>query len=187
MPTLFIIAGPNGAGKTTAAYTIFPDILGVMQFVNADEIARGISPFDPESVAFQAGKSMLNRVDELIASQANFVLETTLSGRAYVGLINRAKSVGYSIKLIFVYVSSADVSVKRVASRVSKGGHHIPEEVIRRRYILGLKNFVHLSKDTVDSWELYDNESSSPLLVAKSENGTVYIFEPDTWANICSC
>ena len=186
MPTLFIIAGPNGAGKTTAAYTVFPDILGVMQFVNADEIARGISPFDPESVALQAGKAMLNRVDELITNKSDFVLETTLSGRAYVGLIEKAKVAGYFVKLIFVYVSSADVSVKRVARRVSKGGHHIPEEIIRRRYILGLKNFVHLFKDRVDSWELYENEYSFPLLVAKSENGTVHIFEPDTWANICS-
>ena len=186
MPTLFIIAGPNGAGKTTAAYTVFPHVLNVMEFVNADEIARGLSPFQPESVALQAGRIMLERVDELITSEKDFVVETTLSGRAYVGMIEKAKAKGYSVKLIFVYVSSADVSVNRVAQRVSKGGHNIPEQTIRRRYILGLKNFVHLFKDRVDSWALYDNEHNHPVLVANYVNGQLEIYDYRIWAKITS-
>lgn len=129
MPNLYIFAGPNGAGKTTAAYTLLPEILEVFEFVNADEIARGLSPFNVESVAFEAGRIMLQRIDFLIAKGIDFAFETTLSTRSYVQTIRRAKEAGYEITLFFVYLSSPEMAVNRVAKRVSMGGHNIPQDV----------------------------------------------------------
>ena len=139
MPNLYIIAGCNGAGKTTASYTILPEILHCKEFVNADEIARGLSPFQPEAVAIQAGKIMLQRIKELITLNNDFAIETTLTTLSYKQTINIAKEKGYKVTLIFFWLNDVNLAIKRVESRVLDGGHNIPEETIRRRYKKGLK------------------------------------------------
>lgn len=146
MPDLFIISGCNGAGKTTASYTVLPELLEVREFVNADEIARGLSPFQPEKVSIEAGKIMLRRIDDLIGQKQDFAFETTLSTRSFVGLIRRAKSVGYTINLIYYWLDSVALAKERVRIRVAEGGHNIPEETITRRYYAGIRNFIHLYK-----------------------------------------
>ena len=139
MPNLFIIAGCNGAGKTTASFTVLPELLNVKEFVNADEIARGLSPFQPEKVSIEAGKIMLRRIDELIAHKQDFAFETTLSTRSFVTLCNEAKEKGYIIYLVFLWLDSTDLAIGRVKQRVIEGGHDIPTETIVRRYYAGLK------------------------------------------------
>ena len=166
---LYIIAGCNGAGKTTASFTILPEIWHCKEFVNADEIARGLSPFNPESVAMQAGRIMLERVDELLEQGQNFSIETTLATRSYVQLVKRAQTLGYTVSLLFFWLNSPEVAIQRVAKRVSEGGHNIPIDVIRRRYQLGLSNFFNLYKDVVDTWTLVDNASNPRQVVATDE------------------
>ena len=166
---LYIIAGCNGAGKTTASFTILPEIWHCKEFVNADEIARGLSPLNPESVAIQAGRIMLERIDELLEQGKNFSIETTLASRSYVQLVRRAQSLGYTVNLLFFWLNSPEVAIQRVAKRVSEGGHNIPTDVIRRRYQLGLSNFFNLYKDVVDTWTLVDNASNPRQVVATDE------------------
>ena len=166
MPNLYIIAGPNGAGKTTAAYTFLPEVLQVKQFVNADEIARGISPFDPESVVIQAGKVMLNRIKQLIAAGDSFAIETTLTTITYLETIKLAHSKGYQVTLFYVWLNSSEMAIERVHDRVMKGGHNIPVEVIERRYYKSLKNLPGFMSQ-VNDWYLYDNSGSYYELIAK--------------------
>ncbi len=167
MPDIFIIAGCNGAGKTTAAYNLLPDVFKTVEFVNADEIARGLSPFNATGVAFQAGRIMLERLEQLMKESKSFSFETTLSGLSYLGFIKNAKDLGYGITFFFVYLNSVNLAIERVAIRVSKGGHTIPEDVIERRYHKGLKNF-SLYAVQADDWYVYDNSGSEYELVAKS-------------------
>lgn len=157
MKNLYIIAGCNGAGKTTASYTVLPEMLGCREFVNADEIARGLSPFNPESVALQAGRLMIERVMYLMKEGQDFAFETTLATRSYVKLIKKAQSVGYFVSLIFFSLPTPEQAEQRVMRRVSQGGHNIPTDVIYRRYDAGLRNFFQLYAPIVDFWSLYDN------------------------------
>ncbi len=157
MPNLYIIAGCNGAGKTTASMTVLPEILNCYEFVNADEIARGLSPFQPEKVAIEAGRIMLNRIKHLVETGEDFAFETTLATKSYVSFIQKAKERGYKVTLVFVYLNSVELAKQRVKDRVSKGGHHIEAEVIERRYYAGLKNFLHLYMTHCDLWMLVDN------------------------------
>ena len=150
MPDIFIIAGCNGAGKTTAAYNLLPEVFKTVEFVNADEIARGLSPFNPTGVAFQAGRIMLERLEQLIGENKSFSFETTLSGLTYLDFIRKAKEKGYGITLFFVFLNSVKLAKERVAIRVSKGGHSIPDEVIERRYHKGLLNFSTYAKEAND-------------------------------------
>lgn len=165
MKVLYIIGGPNGAGKTTAAFNLLPDVFKTIEFINADEIAKGISPLNPEGVAIQAGRIMLNRIDTLLAERKSFAFESTLSGLSYLELIDKAKQLGYYVVLFFVWLKKADLSIERVASRVRKGGHNIPIEVIKRRYKKGIDNFVKYS-DAVDDCYLYDNSNTEYELKA---------------------
>lgn len=167
MPNLYILAGPNGAGKTTAAYTLLPQFLDVIEFVNADEIARGLSPFNVDSVAFEAGRLMLQRIDNLLKKGTGFAFETTLSTRSYVQTIRRAKEAGYTVTLIFVYLSSAELAVNRVAKRVSMGGHNIPANVIYRRYERALSNLFTLYLPICDSFLIVNNSGEEPVEIAK--------------------
>ena len=167
MPDIYIIAGCNGAGKTTAAYNLLPGVFKTVEFVNADEIARGLSPFNPEGVAFHAGRIMLERMSNLINENKNFSFETTLSGLAYLKFIRKAKEKGYGITFFFVYLNSFRLAIERVAIRVSKGGHNIPLEVIERRYAKGLRNFSRYAAEAND-WYVYDNSGSEYELVAKN-------------------
>ena len=131
---LYIISGCNGAGKTTASYTVLPDVLQCKEFVNADEIARGLSPFNPSSMAIEAGRLMLQRIDELLKNQESFSIETTLATRSYIRLVTNAQKQGYKVSLIYFWLNSPQLAVSRVKQRVSNGGHDIPEDVIYRRY-----------------------------------------------------
>lgn len=154
---LYIIAGCNGAGKTTASRTILPKSLLVKEFVNADEIAKGLSPFNPEGVAIEAGRLMLERIKYLLSKGESFSIETTLATRSYVKLVREASKSGYMVHLIYFWLNSPQLAVKRVAERVSEGGHNIPYDVILRRYAKGVDNLFKLFMDEVDIWVIYDN------------------------------
>ena len=166
MPKLFIISGCNGAGKTTASYTILPDMLNCCNFVNADEIARGLSPFNPEKASIQAGRIMLARVDELMKSNADFAIETTLATRTYVNLIKKAQAMGYIVTLIYFWLNMPSLAVERVKLRVQSGGHNVDEESIRRRYDMGIKNLFHLYIPICEYWMIIDN-SQNPVMVCE--------------------
>jgi len=143
MPNLYIIAGCNGAGKTTASFTILPDILDCKEFVNADAIAYGISPFNVEGVAIEAGKIMLRRIEELLVEGSDFAIETTLATRSYVSLVQRAQAIGYTVKVLYIWLESPELALQRVSDRVKSGGHNIPPDVVERRYHRGIVNFLH--------------------------------------------
>lgn len=181
MPNLYIIGGCNGAGKTTASFTVLPEILNCREFVNADEIARGLSPFQPDKVAFQSGRIMLGRIHELLSEQIDFAFESTLSTKSYRSLIAKAKTMGYTVTLVYFWLESAILAQERVKIRVEKGGHNIPPEVITRRYYRGLKNLFAFYLRSVDGWVFYNNSSSAPELIAKGEGEEIVIFNPDIW------
>ena len=163
---LYIISGCNGAGKTTASYTVLPEILNCREFVNADEIARGLSPFNPSSVAIEAGRLMLQRIEELLKRNETFSIETTLATRSYVNLVKQAQEQGYSVRLLFFWLSTPELAVKRVAERVSKGGHDIPQDIIRRRYVAGINNLFKLFMPIVNYWAIFDNSETPRRKVA---------------------
>jgi predicted ABC-type ATPase len=183
MPDLFIIAGPNGAGKTTAARTILPETLGIKEFVNADEIARGLSPFNPEGVSFEAGRIMLNRIHQLFTERKDFSIETTLSSKNYFAIIKEMKGMGYAVTLIFLWLRNVEIAKYRVAKRVSEGGHNIPPDVIERRYVRGLQNLEKYCS-LADSWFVYDNSLGEYELIAKEYNKEKVIANFDTWKKI---
>ena len=160
--TLYIISGCNGAGKTTASYTVLPEILDCREYVNADEIAKGLSPFNPESVAIEAGRLMLERIDYLMTAGVSFSIETTLATKSYVNLVRRAHKQGYNVKLLFFGLESPEMAKLRVAERVAKGGHNIPEDVIERRYYAGIRNLFNLFMNEVDYWAIFMN-SKKPM------------------------
>lgn len=163
---LYIIAGCNGAGKTTASFTMLPEMLECREFVNADEIAAGLSPFNPEGVAIQAGRLMIERIINLLKEGESFAVETTLATRSYVKLIQQAQRRGYFVTLLFFSLSTPEQAVKRVAKRVSLGGHHIPTDVVYRRYEAGLQNLFQLYMPICDYWALYDNSDCPAHRVA---------------------
>ena len=152
--------GHNGAGKTTASYTVLPEMLGCKEFVNADEIAKGLSPFNPESVAIEAGRLMLQRMDDLLSEGSDFAFETTLSTRSYVKFIERAQAKGYFVTLLYFWLPTPEQAIERVATRVREGGHNIPSDVIRRRYANGIKNLTALYIPLCNYWAIYDNSSA---------------------------
>ena len=163
---LFIIAGCNGAGKTTAAYNIMPHVLNVAQFVNADEIARGLSPFNPESVAIEAGRIMLNRIDELLEQNKSLTIETTLATRSYARLIQKAHQKGYNVILLYFWLNSPELAIERVATRVRNGGHNIPADIIRRRYNKSICNLFRIFLPICDVWNIYDNSDNPRKAIA---------------------
>ncbi|MCC6739937.1 MAG: zeta toxin family protein [Planctomycetia bacterium] len=165
-PVVIIIGGPNGAGKSTTAPDILDAELGITEFVNADVIARGLSAFAPERSAIAASRIMLQRLDELAAQRANFAFETTLASRSFAPWIENLVSTGYEFRLVFLSLPSADLSVARVALRVSEGGHHVPEETIRRRFAAGHSNFFRLYRPLATTWRMYDNALGTRRLVA---------------------
>ena len=164
---IVIIAGPNGAGKTTFAREFLPTDAALPNFVNADLIAAGLSPFDPDLVAFKAGRIMLEMIAEHVRRSESFSFETTLSGLTYAQMIPTWRSSGYLVKLIFLSLPNVEVALERVATRVIQGGHNVPVDVIRRRFEHGIKNF-DLYKSLVDSWQLYDNSGAPPVLLDES-------------------
>lgn len=183
MLNLYIIAGPNGAGKTTAAKIIFPETLGVTEFVNADEIARGLSPFNWDGVAFEAGRIMIKRIHHLLGERKSFSFETTLSAKNYFKVIKDAKESRYNVTLIYLWLNSIEIAKQRVAKRVTEGGHNIPEDVIERRYYRGLKN-LSMFLDYVDDWYCFDNSNSEYQLIAKKSGDEKTIVNFEIWKQI---
>ena len=177
---LYIISGCNGAGKTTASYTVLPEILDCREFVNADEIARGLSPFNSESMAIEAGRLMLKRIEELLEKEETFSIETTLATKSYINLVRRAQAKGYSVKVLFFWLNSPELALQRVAERVAKGGHNIPEPVIRRRYVAGIRNFFRLFMSEVDYWDIYDNSGYPAIQVASGGKDEETIIKVDS-------
>jgi predicted ABC-type ATPase len=182
-PQVVVIAGPNGAGKTTLAPFLLRDTLRVLEYVNADPIALGLSGFDPASVALQAGRVMLNRLHELAEQRKTFAFETTLSAKHYAGWIEKLRNDGYAFQLMFLWLQSSDLAVRRVRERVQAGGHDVPEQVIRRRYAAGLRNFSKLYQPLANTWAVYDNsESPSPTMIAQGGEGEEpSIIHADLW------
>ena len=166
---LYIIAGCNGAGKTTASFTILPEVLNCKEFINADEIAKGLSPFQPESVAMQAGRIMLARMDELLQKGETFAFETTLATKSYRQKIEWAQANGYEVTLLFFWLDSPNMAKKRVAQRVAEGGHSIPSETIERRYHNGIVNLFAIYIDMVDICYIFDNSEGRKELIAQKE------------------
>ncbi len=167
---IIIIAGPNGAGKTTFAREYLPFELGCIEFINADLIAEGLSPFRPEEAAIKAGRIMINEIHDRLHHESSFAFETTLSGLRYKRLIPQWQSQGYLIKLVFLRLPNPGFAINRVALRVQQGGHNVPEGVIRRRFNLGWANFNNIYKHIVNAWVLYDNSGNTPILVDAGEN-----------------
>jgi len=163
---LYIISGCNGAGKTTASYTVLPEILGCKEFVNADEIARGLSPFNPDSVAIEAGRLMLSRIKELLSRNESFSIETTLATRSYFRLIEKAHQQDYAVTLLFFWLKSPEQAIERVAERVAKGGHNIPRDIIVRRFYEGIDNLFKIYMPIVDTWVLVNNSETPRSIVA---------------------
>lgn len=163
---LYIIAGCNGAGKTTASYTLLPEIIECKEFVNADEIAKGLSPFQPEKVAFEAGRIMIKRIGELLKENVSFAFETTLSSRSYRPKILKAKQTGYYVTLLFFWLNNIELAKERVKTRVKEGGHNIPEKVIERRYYRGIYNLFDIYFPIVDTVLIFDNSYGKHEFVA---------------------
>ena len=165
---IVIIAGPNGAGKTTFAREFLPYEANCPNFVNADLIAAGLSPFAPELAAFKAGRIMLETIVEHVKRDESFAFETTLSGLTYTQMIPVWRASGYVVKLIFLSLPDVEIAIERVAARVTQGGHNIPEDVIRRRFAQGIKNFDRY-KLLVNTWQLYDNSNIPPVLIDEGQ------------------
>jgi predicted ABC-type ATPase len=185
MPNLYIISGCNGAGKTTASYTVLPEILNCREFVNADNIAAELSPLEPEKAAFEAGRIMLTRVRELMTLGEDFAFETTLSTKSYASLIREARAMGYTITLLYFWLSTPYVAVERVKYRVRLGGHFIPEETILRRYQGGLHNFFRIYQPICDTWAMINNMYPDPIVIAKgSLTYEEHVFDEVLWHKI---
>ena len=184
MPDFYLFGGPNGAGKTTLALKLLPG-MDCHEFVNADAIARALSPFAPESVALQSGVLMMKRLRELATKNVSFGTESTLAARAWVPFIRDCRERGYRFNLIYVWLPDVEMNVGRVASRVRAGGHDIPEEVIRRRYDAGRRNFVELYKPLADTWRIFNNATLSETVIAEGgRQRPTLILDLEAWSKI---
>jgi predicted ABC-type ATPase len=183
-PTVYVLAGPNGAGKTTFATQFLPGFVNCHEFLNADLIAAGLSPFAPETQNMRAGRLLLERIRELAKARRDFGFETTLAGRMHIKLLTDLRQSGYRIDLFFLWLPSADLAVLRVAERVMEGGHAVPDDVVRRRYASGLRNFFRLYSPCVDSWRIYDSSRMPPSLIAQTENRVTSAVDPELLARI---
>ena len=184
MPKVFIIAGPNGSGKTTFANEFLPAQTKHPNFINADAIAKGLSPFGPERAAIPAGRLVLKKIEEYAGKGEDFAFETTLSGKTYLNILKRLKGKGYELHLFFLWVPDVSLSIARIKERVAKGGHNIPSTDVQRRFGRTLKNFVSLYEELMDSWMIFDNSGEKPELIAKGINGNLQIAQPDLFNKI---
>lgn len=183
-PELFVIAGPNGAGKTTFAREYLPHFAKCREFVNADLIAGGISPFSPATAAIESGRIMLEKIGELAAQRHTFAFETTLSGRGYLALFRRLKNSGYRIHIIFLWLPGVEMAIRRVKDRVRRGGHSVPEHDIRRRFDRGVRNLLTEYHELVETWSLFDNSARQPRLIARANNGEISEFDAPLFRKI---
>lgn len=185
MPKLYIISGCNGSGKTTASYTLLPEMLECREFVNSDEFAKFLSPFDPSAASVAASRYMVQKIEYLLARNSDFCIETTLATRSLVGIIRRAKEKGYVITLLYFWLNSPDLAIQRVKSRVEAGGHNIPDNVVRRRYLMGLEYFFRTYISLSDRWVLADNSQSPFIVVAEGNAKGTYIKNNEKFSLIC--
>lgn len=184
MPNLFIIAGPNGAGKSTYVKRFLPEEMRCREFVNADLIAAGLSPFSPDTVAFEAGRIMLKRLRELFERREDFSFETTLTGFGYTHLLSEMKAAGYRIRLDYLWIPNLDITRSRVRQRVKKGGHDIPDEVQQRRFGKGVRFLLEHYRPLVHYWRIYDNTGQDPNLVVEEEDGRLWVRDASMLAQL---
>lgn len=185
-PVVYMLSGPNGAGKSTLARPLLCDVLNVQEFLNADLIAAGLSPFHPESYAFEAAEIMLHQVDRMTSDRRSFALETTLSGRSYRRMISEWRTLGYRVVLYFLSLPTPDAAVERVAIRVKQGGHSIPEAIIRRRFQRGLRNFFLDYARLADTTILFDSSLFPPKIVYQQIDGTEAILDRQRYEQLKS-
>ena len=176
---VYIIAGPNGSGKTTFARKFLPDYAKCSNFINADLIASGLSPFSPGTVAIKAGKLVLEEIKGLSNKGADFAFETTLAGRSYIKFLKKLKEDSYSINIFFLWIPNTDLALNRIKDRVAEGGHDVPAIDVRRRFDRGLNNFFKYYKPLADTWLLFNNSDVVPRLIAREKNGTTEVFDKE--------
>ena len=181
---LYVIAGPNGAGKTTFAKKFLPNYVNCRQFVNADLIASGLSPFSPELAALSAGKLLIRKIEELAVKGVDFGFETTLSGKSYIPFLKQLRQKGYQIHLFFLWIPTLELALARIRDRVQRGGHDIPESVVRRRFHKGIKNLFHLYRPLLDSWMLFDNSGAQPHLIAGENEDFKVVMDEERYGKI---
>ena len=185
MPRLYIISGCNGAGKTTASYSLLPEMLDCKEFVNSDEFAKGLSPFDPSKASIQASKMMLLKIRYLLQRKKDFAIETTLATRTLLKTARQAQAAGYTVTLLYFWLNSQELAIERVRSRVEAGGHNIPEDTIRRRYNIGIYYFFNLYAPICERWILADNSKIPFRVIAEgSKNDIVNIRDKETYGKI---
>lgn len=174
---VYIIAGPNGSGKTTFAKKFLPDYAKCPNFINADLIAQGLSPFSPSTAAIRAGRLVLEQIHSLAGKNSDFAFETTLSGKSYISFLKELKEIGYSINIFFLWIPNAELALSRIKDRVTTGGHDVPAVDVRRRFYRGIYNFIHYYKPLADTWLLFNNADSTPKLIARERNGQVDVVD----------
>ena len=182
--SVYIIAGPNGSGKTTFARMFLPDYANCPNFVNADLIAQGLAPFEPRSAAIKAGKLVLRQIDEFAAKGVNFAFETTLSGTSYARLIKELKAKEYVVHLFYLWIPNTELAIQRIKDRVAEGGHYVPAEDVRRRFYRGINNFFNIYEPLLDSWMIFDNSMTRPVLIAKRKNGREEVLDSVSFSSI---
>ncbi len=171
MPNVYVIAGPNGAGKTTFAKDYLPQVVGCFEFINNDLVAAGLAPLQPERAQQRAARIVLHEINDLARRGADFCIETTLAGRTYAAMLSKFSNAGYQIHLYYLWMPDVELHIRRVAERVQQGGHDVPEDVIRRRYQLSLKNFFHLYRSLASVWTIIDNSDSASRMIARYNCG----------------
>lgn len=185
VPQIYVIAGPNGSGKTTSAKTLLPELLECHEYVNADSVAAALSPFNPDAVAIQAGRLMLERIKHLSEHGVTFAFETTLASRTFLNFLNKCKDIGYEVNILYLWLQNPEIAITRVKSRVEQGGHDIPHDVIVRRYHRSIKNFLNEYVKIANNWALYDNsEKYSALISYKTNNASINIIDDSVWQHI---
>ena len=184
MPKLYIISGCNGSGKTTACYTLLPDLLNCREFVNSDEFAKSLSPFNPASASVTASRYMLMKINYLLDRNADFCVETTLATRSLVKIVEEAQGRGYEVMILYFWLNSPELAIQRVRDRVASGGHHIPDPVIRRRYVMGLQYFFDSYIPVSDRWVLADNSRTPFTVVAEGSKQLMYIKDNEKYRTI---
>ncbi len=185
MPRLYIISGCNGAGKTTASYSLLPEMLGCKEFVNSDEFAKGLSPFDPSKASIQASRYMLMKIRYLLKRGQDFAVETTLATRTLLKIVKQAQAAGYTVTLLYFWLNSPELAIARVRARVEAGGHNIPEETIVRRYHTGIYYFFNLYAPISERWILADNSQIPFRVVAEgTKNEILTIRDEDSYQKI---
>ncbi|MGA2618057.1 MAG: zeta toxin family protein [Thermoguttaceae bacterium] len=183
-PNAYIIAGPNGAGKTTFAREFLPRYAHCREFLNADLLAAGLSPFDPDTAAVAAGRLLLTRMKEMVQQRRDFGFETTLAGKTYGPMLQKMRAAGYVLHLFYLWLPTVNLAISRVAHRVQQGGHNVPESAIRRRFDVGQRNLVRLYLPLFDSWQIFDNSTLQPRTIARFDGVECDVLDAELYARI---